>query len=592
MALRRRPRAWGLALCALLLRAGPGGVQGNLEEPLFRAPLRRIGYHHGVSLLADNGSLDDVIFDTGSTGLTVIDGDEADFFTAFEQIIFDGCLVLYIDGYYVTFQRCTLNIGSVGLSGALVNDTYGLEPIAALNANAGLQIAEELNTTAGDYLHRAWLDGGSRGVLGSAYAEAAPERSSRSPFWRMLFSLIPVDASDVVLDARGRFGFYFASADCSTSEPSSSWLDLGGFDANATADGGLHWSEKPISEMTYHMFRVFSPRICGTPLFSNRWNNWPAVLDTGATCLRLPAEFFDTLVSFVDVSHCIYEEPNEKPRAVPDEEDILQQPQENRIWDNAMCWVHEDVAANLPTLTFKLSGTQEEDLRLDLSNLVLWDTPELTLNSTRGRHLPLCVHRGKSRDVLFNVQDAVVEEIVFGSMAIRDAFYVAIDAGHKVGMANYDGVCPDRRRRLAESGGSNDGSDGSEPELEEGCRAQPTCVGAQSYDTALNWCDRPRCQDYWFLEVDEDTQTCKPNESAFWVLVVTACFLAATDIVVFFLSDYSVFLAISGYEASVGMFILGDFFAMLRMGLTGTNAQPDPAPLERPNGGGGTEPST
>lgn len=64
------------------------------------------------------------------------------------------------------------------------------------------------------------------------------------------------------------------------------------------------WSDGAVSDILpgYHSFRVYHLKICGVDMFQNLTSSWHALVDSGASCLGLPAEMYDMVISWLPLT--------------------------------------------------------------------------------------------------------------------------------------------------------------------------------------------------------------------------------------------------------------------------------------------------
>jgi hypothetical protein len=90
------------------------------------------------------------------------------------------------------------------------------------------------------------------------------------------------------------------------------------FGSPAGGWGDMVWSEtQPVTLLgrshsftfryAFHAFELFDLRMCGTDLLSNYSSHWTAMVDTGASCLSLPLEFFNMVQAWVPGMECVEE---------------------------------------------------------------------------------------------------------------------------------------------------------------------------------------------------------------------------------------------------------------------------------------------
>jgi hypothetical protein len=72
--------------------------------------------------------------------------------------------------------------------------------------------------------------------------------------------------------------------------------------------GAVQWSTRLASPSPCsYCFQVYAPALCGLDLLDALGlgaGSWPAIVDTGATCLGLPNELRDSLVAWVPGACC------------------------------------------------------------------------------------------------------------------------------------------------------------------------------------------------------------------------------------------------------------------------------------------------
>jgi hypothetical protein len=285
-------------------------------------------------------------------------------------------------------------------------------------------------------INAAYMDRAD-GVLGMAFASASTVRkeyaAQGSAFYQIAGSTAP-----------------FFSLDLTDGQ-----LVLGGIH-EAWRDK-LVWSSGPVDLFEeYHSFRLSSLSICGVDLFQNLTSTWPAIIDSGASCLGLPAEFFDMVISWMPL-RCGLGKLDSVPR---------------------ICYVSSEVrTGSLPTITFKLSEFGS-DLYIDLSELLF-----PTSSSVPNR---MCIYRGAS--VIGG--PSPYNSIVFGGRVLKQ-FYAAFsmeDGNGRVGFANKVATLTESRVQ---------------------CASRVACKGMEVHYDPLNLCLPPPCADYYFFETDEETRTCK-----------------------------------------------------------------------------------
>lgn len=124
----------------------------------------------------------------------------------------------------------------------------------------------------------------------------------------------------------------------------------------------IQWSNGPsILNADFHRFTIESLSLCGVDLFSNYTDSWNALVDTASSCLRLPAEFFDMVMSWIP-AECTDESVSSS--SIP----------------QRTCYLPAGAPLVLPELVFSL-GPNADVIHLPLIDLLLPFNP-----SKDGRH--------------------------------------------------------------------------------------------------------------------------------------------------------------------------------------------------------------
>ena len=114
----------------------------------------------------------------------------------------------------------------------------------------------------------------------------------------------------------------------------------------------LIWSNGPVTDVLsdYHSFRLFHFKICGVDMFQNLTTTWHALVDTGASCLGLPAEFFDMVISWLPM-RCALGKIDNIPR---------------------LCYLSTEVrTSSLPTISFKLADVSKKKQQSSLGLIMV-----------------------------------------------------------------------------------------------------------------------------------------------------------------------------------------------------------------------------
>jgi len=257
-------------------------------------------------------------------------------------------------------------------------------------------------------------------------------------------------------------------------------LDLGG---NEMHVGGVSeeyravqsWTSGPVTDGVNlpaqggpFTFPVHHMKICGVDMFQNLTTTWHALVDSGASCLGLPAEFYDMAISWLPVK-CNLGRFTHLPY---------------------ICYFGSDInKQRLPTLSFRLAD-QGRELFIDLSQLLF------AFSNLDNR---LCLTRMSS---MLNPPSSF-NAIVFGGRVLKQ-FYTTFDWGsRKVAFANRDPYIKESRAN---------------------CASRVMCGGMQVHYEPLNLCLPPACDDYYFFEYDASTKSCVLS-SSFHIVVSLLIFV-------------------------------------------------------------------
>lgn len=159
----------------------------------------------------------------------------------------------------------------------------------------------------------------------------------------------------------------------------------------------LIWSDGPSSLLAgYHSFHLYELSICGVNMFQNLTTSWHGLVDTGSSCLGLPAEFFDMVISWLPMT-CNLGRTDGLPHA---------------------CYLQGDVRQKvLPTISFKLAAGGA-DLFINLGDL-LFNLGDAGVNPADYR---FCLYRAGS----ITLGASTANPITFGGRVVRQ-FFVAFD---------------------------------------------------------------------------------------------------------------------------------------------------------------------
>ncbi len=242
----------------------------------------------------------------------------------------------------------------------------------------------------------------------------------------------------------------------------------------------LQWGAPQSSPpFQYHAFPLYSMQVCGVSLLpsSSVSSSFPlaGVVDTGSSCLTLPAELFDSLLSWI-----------------PAECDLL-----------SNCYLPLHVRSILPDLSFTVASTGTA-LILPLADLLLRST------AAQGGRQPYCLFRGPS------VAAANGSLIVFGSRALQNVVTAFNMNSKQVGVAGKQQRSP----------------------LTVQCKAAVKCMGLQTRDITVNTCVDPSCSDYYFYVLDPVTHTCSLSSQFHVTAIVLIVSFIVTELLLFEIRFY------------------------------------------------------
>lgn len=268
-------------------------------------------------------------------------------------------------------------------------------------------------------------------------------------------------------------------------------LDLNGKEGNSTMQLGkikeeyeknISWIPQAQNTPTYHSFFIYNLEFCGQQLFSNYSQTWPVLVDTGSVCLTLPEEAYNTLSNWLNINSVL-----------------------NSVYE-------------LPVLSFSVDGDNENIIYIPLSTLVVDEgiinspglsplvVPNITISGLGGMNL--CVIQGKAIES-GNSYSTPVPMIVFGTMVLQSVYFAAEFTSKSVGIAG----------KFSASNLNNMSSITT-------CMKPTQCIGEQLFSPETNSCSSPPCSNFYFMKIDDDTQTCQYKSTPlgfglFFILMIT-----------------------------------------------------------------------
>lgn len=244
------------------------------------------------------------------------------------------------------------------------------------------------------------------------------------------------------------------------------------------------WQQQPTQSPQYHEFIINNLEICGQNIISKWSNNWNTLVDTGYVCMSLPGEVYDTVLAYITTTGFI------------------------------------SSPFDLPTFSFNMHDSDVihtvplSSLLLDVNDFESENgAPFITINNIEKR---LCLLRGE------NIYNSVTglnnyPNIVLGTLALQSLYFAADFSTYSVGLA------PKYNNLTIQYVSSS-----------STCQSKPLCIGQQDYDPYSNSCKSPACSDYYFVYIDEDTQTCRYKSSSVSFGLFFLIFILLLEIISFF----------------------------------------------------------
>lgn len=293
------------------------------------------------------------------------------------------------------------------------------------------------------------------------------------------------------------FGLDFRSSDDSGSDKyidglTTSTMEMG--DVKKEFVDSIKWTYTPSSS-TLHQFFLEGFHFCDNAVSGNYSMNWRVVVDTGASCLELPSEFYDSFESW---------------------------------FDNSTVFNDKD---DLPAFSFNMSVDGSDRYYIPLGDLLVTASsidqelgaPYVQIANQKER-MRVCVLRGshieKSKKQFFSTPPV----ITFGSLVMQSLYFSGDYASHRVGIANK--LSDEYRRRL-------DGNN------QEGCYSRTVCKEDQIFVPSDNYCRDFSCNKYFFVQSGGDTNACQYNTSNLIGGLVFVLLIALLEIVSFFALQHS-----------------------------------------------------
>jgi hypothetical protein len=246
-----------------------------------------------------------------------------------------------------------------------------------------------------------------------------------------------------------------------------SWADIGG--ASSTYRNNISWGELGSTQLRlFHGFQMYHPQICGVDILSEFASSWGVELDTESSCLGLPTEFFDVIMSHVQAS-CVNGSTLDG-------------------FSSRTCYVNSN-QKEFPVITFSMDDAQSSTLYIAIEDLIL----PSQFDSQGGRRLCIVEKYPLAQSNIAYPN----KRIIFGAKALSSV-YTLLDFNHtRVGFSQ--GI----RARQTSTSLANSKLNCAIPLTEASCG-----VG-QVLNKYLNKCEPKVCSNYYLYDVDMKTGNCK-----------------------------------------------------------------------------------
>jgi hypothetical protein len=411
-----------------------------------------------------------------------------------------SCLFLYEDGFDVQFynkfsvpssNNCEGAWGNVQIIGNQIDSTIPPIREQAILVNTSFSITSKF---VGGALHN-WTK--SNGNIGLGYD------AGLTKFQKLL--------NETTRGTNMTFGLDFNDPDSNMK----STMQFG--QVKAEYRNKLQWARQGLMNPAYHFIQIKNLGICNADVNmfgkSNGLNSFQVLVDTGQVCLRLPAEIYTSVVSWLADSY--------------------------------------DKVENLPSISFQVDGglgewesskpSKYDLMYIPLENLLVDENvmegvakadgaPSLTVGN---KVMKLCLLNSKP---MFTADDQKymnnpAPSIVFGSLALRSLYFAAEFNDKSVALAS------------TLTAGEVDNL-----YAHSQCKAPLVCVGQEVFNSMTNACKEPVC-DYFFSYLDQDTKTCVNRLDLYNAGIVIIFICVFFEVTSFFIMQYSA-IQLMGIESS------------------------------------------
>jgi hypothetical protein len=418
------------------------------------------------------------------------------------------CLILSIDTTYAYFFDVNVLTGCA-------STTESVE-LGSLEANVLVTSTSALYMT-NPSLHNWNL---SSGDLGLSYNQSCTSSSltcGPSAFQQLLLnsSSSSSSSSSNSNDNNTTFGLDFRDANSSIASVASrhSTMQLGGVDPRFEAS--LDWLAQPTQLPYYHMLMLENLQFCGTSLLGNYSTTWPVMVDTGSSCLSLPAEIYDSFAAWFDNSTVV---------------------------DSLASLPAFSFALNIPATASRSAQTlfvplgvlaidQESTSRLHgIPTVEVLETSSSSSAPSQYTRQHLCVLRGANIVKAGGVFADPPPAIVFGSLVLQSLYFAADFRTASEGLANKLSAA-----EVSYYGGRNAASHFVN------CARPTNCSAHQSYSPTNNHCDNPSCDQYFFVRMDPETKQCVYKEDAMGLGLTVVAIVLLMEVVSFATQQYTAY---------------------------------------------------
>lgn len=509
----------------------------TVSQDILQLNLTNIGYNYALSMYVADQPMK-LIVDTGNHDMTIQQYDSSIGPREYNSI---ACLTLYEDSTYVYYF--SENSSYTGYCNLAVNQSVSLVDTSFKDRHmlyaTDVEYTLATNISIVNPTLHPWTS--TQGNLGLAYCHPTSllcqYNRGFSVFENMLLNYTNSVNLTSYSDNNNVVGLDFNAQDTSSDNSNylytnTSSMQIGGILSDYSSD--IVWARQATSQPFYHRFVMRHLEMCGPKgvdlMRSVGSSYWPVLVDTGQVCLQLPDQIYDSVYN----------------------------------WLGTIATDGVTSLAALPTLSFQvdggvrssLSGDRIRDagnsagdyLYIPLSSLLINDD---NFNATEVSKGALSIPVGSDGDTMSFCMlksgsiygtstggSAMADpppNIVLGSLVLR-SLYFAADYGQKaVGLAN-----------KANTSTLSTYYDISIQSSKCAASERPSCIGQQYYSYSNNQCKSPRCHQYFFAELDTESQYCEYKLGTYNAGMFFLSLIIIFEVVSYFVMQYSS-LQVLGY---------------------------------------------